>query len=139
MGLTFLPRPVWIMSLLFTLPTITGMTGMCRHAQLSVEIGVLQTFCPGWSWTTIFLISISQVAKVTGVSHWCPARRWHFLRLFFSYRPFPHFWTLSVYILFCIKVGFCAMPFTVICVEIPWDSNRLKNCWRKYCKEKYLT
>jgi hypothetical protein len=26
-------------------------------------------FCPGWPWTAIFLISASQIARITGVSH----------------------------------------------------------------------
>jgi hypothetical protein len=32
-------------------------------------MGVTWTFCLGWSWTTILLISLSQVPKITGVSH----------------------------------------------------------------------
>jgi hypothetical protein len=30
---------------------------------------VLQPVCPDWPWTTIFLFSTSQVARITGVSH----------------------------------------------------------------------
>jgi hypothetical protein len=33
---------------------------------------VSQTICPGWLWTTIFLISAYWVARITGVSHSCP-------------------------------------------------------------------
>jgi hypothetical protein len=29
----------------------------------------LVTFCPVWHWTTTFLISASQVAKITGMTH----------------------------------------------------------------------
>jgi hypothetical protein len=34
---------------------------------------VLQTSCPSWLWTTVLLISASHVARITGVSHQCPA------------------------------------------------------------------
>jgi hypothetical protein len=32
-----------------------------------------QTICPGWPWTSILLISASQVARITSVSHQRPA------------------------------------------------------------------
>jgi hypothetical protein len=28
------------------------------------------TICPGWFWTAVFQISASQVARITGMSHW---------------------------------------------------------------------
>jgi hypothetical protein len=31
---------------------------------------VSRTVCPGWLWTMILLISVSWVARITGVSHW---------------------------------------------------------------------
>jgi hypothetical protein len=31
--------------------------------------GVSRTICPGWSWIMIFLISASQVARITDLSH----------------------------------------------------------------------
>jgi hypothetical protein len=34
---------------------------------------VSQTICPGWLWTTILSISVSWVARITGVSHRCLA------------------------------------------------------------------
>jgi hypothetical protein len=33
---------------------------------------VSQTIFPGWLQTVIFLISVSWVARITGVSHWHP-------------------------------------------------------------------
>jgi hypothetical protein len=33
----------------------------------------LWTICPSWLQTVILLISASWVARITGVSHWCPA------------------------------------------------------------------
>jgi hypothetical protein len=38
-------------------------------------VKILQTICPGWTWTKILLITASQVARITGVSHWHPAKR----------------------------------------------------------------
>jgi hypothetical protein len=33
----------------------------------------LWTMCPGWLWTAILLFSASCVARIIGMSHWCPA------------------------------------------------------------------
>jgi hypothetical protein len=41
--------------------------------------GVSWTSCLGWFWTTILLISAFWVARITGVSHQCPA---HYCYLF---------------------------------------------------------
>jgi hypothetical protein len=35
---------------------------------------VSQIICPGWPQTVILLISASQVARVIGISEWCPAK-----------------------------------------------------------------
>jgi hypothetical protein len=51
----------------------TWATPPVHFALLSFGDGVLQTLCTGWSPTVILLISASQVARMTGVSHWCPA------------------------------------------------------------------
>jgi hypothetical protein len=40
---------------------------------------VLQTICPGWLWTTILLITVSWVARISGVSHHHPP---YFLHLY---------------------------------------------------------
>jgi hypothetical protein len=37
------------------------------------EIGSWELFAPGWLWTVILLISVSCVARIIGVSHWCLA------------------------------------------------------------------
>jgi hypothetical protein len=42
-------------------------------------MGVSQTVCPGWPWTTILLVSASQVTRIIGMSHWCPAPFFFFL------------------------------------------------------------
>jgi hypothetical protein len=34
---------------------------------------VSQTICWDWPWTVILLLAVSQVARITGVSHWRPA------------------------------------------------------------------
>jgi hypothetical protein len=36
-----------------------------------LEMGL--TFCPGWAWTTILLISASWLGRITSPSHQCPA------------------------------------------------------------------
>jgi hypothetical protein len=36
-----------------------------------LEMGGLTTICPGWTRISSLLISASQVARITGVSHWC--------------------------------------------------------------------
>jgi hypothetical protein len=33
----------------------------------------LGTICPGWPQAAILSISVSQVARITGMSHGCPA------------------------------------------------------------------
>jgi hypothetical protein len=33
----------------------------------------LRIICLGWFWTMLLLISASWVARITGMSHWCPA------------------------------------------------------------------
>jgi hypothetical protein len=38
--------------------------------------GVLWTICMGWPQTAILPISDSQVARITGVNHWCPDGYW---------------------------------------------------------------
>jgi hypothetical protein len=46
------------------------MTGWHHHAQLFIGWDKIpHTFCLGWPRTTIFLISASRVARITGVSH----------------------------------------------------------------------
>jgi hypothetical protein len=48
------------------------------------EIGSQRTYCPGCHLTMILLISTSQVPRITGVNHPCPARC---LNLFSSSSP----------------------------------------------------
>jgi hypothetical protein len=43
------------------------------------EDGVLWTFCLSWPWTTVLLISASQAARISGVSHRC-LTHWGFLK-----------------------------------------------------------
>jgi hypothetical protein len=53
-------------------PTEAAMTGTDHHAFFSVEIGSQELFAWGWPQTVILLISASQVASITGMSHQCP-------------------------------------------------------------------
>jgi hypothetical protein len=54
----------------FMLSAVAEMTEVWDYTQLfSSRDGVLQTFFLGWPWTTVLLISASQVARMKGVSH----------------------------------------------------------------------
>jgi hypothetical protein len=46
------------------------MTGTHHQTKPLVEMGVSQTFCPGWPQTKIHPISASQIARITGVNHY---------------------------------------------------------------------
>jgi hypothetical protein len=61
--------------------------------------GVLRIICPGWPRTTVLLISASQVARTTGVSHWHPAR-FSVLRLLILKSPWSR----------CERIGFGKCP-----------------------------
>jgi hypothetical protein len=54
--------------LLFVLAHEVGMTGAHRHTRPLVEWD-LTNFLPSWPRTTILLISVSHVARNTGLSH----------------------------------------------------------------------
>jgi hypothetical protein len=47
--------------------------------------GFSQIICPGWSWMVSLPISASQVAKITGGSHWCLAILQNFWGQYFWY------------------------------------------------------
>jgi hypothetical protein len=49
---------------------------------------VSQTFCPGWLWITVLLISASWVARITGMSHQCQNR--HFFTMENNHCPRFH-------------------------------------------------
>jgi hypothetical protein len=48
---------------------IAGMTSMCHHTQLLVEMGISPTFIPGWPLTAVLQISASCLAGITDTSH----------------------------------------------------------------------
>jgi hypothetical protein len=45
----------------------------------------LRTVCPGWPQTAILPISISQIARITGMNHWHLARKATFWKWTFFY------------------------------------------------------
>jgi hypothetical protein len=50
---------------------IAGMTSAYHCAQLFIGWDrVLQTFCPGWLWTSILPISASQITRIISMSHY---------------------------------------------------------------------
>jgi hypothetical protein len=51
------------------------MTDTCHQTHLLVGMGL--TICPDWPQTMPFLLSFSQVARLTGVSHQHPASKLH--------------------------------------------------------------
>jgi hypothetical protein len=58
------------------------MIGVNHHTQLlSIEMGS-QYFCLSWPVTGILLVSVSQVAKITGVSHTHLAHTYPFLLIY---------------------------------------------------------
>jgi hypothetical protein len=52
------------------------------------------TICQGWLWTVILLISASWVARITGMSHHCPANKafWWLENDSFSYPSLTSLW-----------------------------------------------
>jgi hypothetical protein len=42
------------------------------------KIGSRELFYPGWLWTLILLIAASWVARIIGMSYWCPASSYIF-------------------------------------------------------------
>jgi hypothetical protein len=67
LGLVFMPWSAWTATFLFFLCSRDD-----RHPPLCPATGwngVSWNFCLGCPWTTVFLISISQVAGITGVSY----------------------------------------------------------------------
>jgi hypothetical protein len=44
------------------------------------EIGSCELFAQGWLQTMILLVSASLVTRITGTSHWCPAKHSHYLK-----------------------------------------------------------
>jgi hypothetical protein len=56
----------------FRLPIITEMTGVNTTASHWLRWGLIK-FCPSWPWTSVLLISASQVGRIIGISHQHPA------------------------------------------------------------------
>jgi hypothetical protein len=55
----------WVVILLPLPPSQLGLQACTTTSNLLVEMGVSLTFCLGWPWTMIFLISSSQVVGIT--------------------------------------------------------------------------
>jgi hypothetical protein len=66
---SFFPDQPGLPSSYFMLPTIAGMTCMCHHIQLLVDVGSHKLFAWGWPQTIKkLLIYTSWVARITDVS-----------------------------------------------------------------------
>jgi hypothetical protein len=71
---------------------------------------VSRIICLGWLWTSILLISASWVARITGVSHWCPVHIEFKASLGYIVRPClkKHKDKLSMYFYKCLEILFIA-------------------------------
>jgi hypothetical protein len=84
-------------------------------ALVSLQMAVLKTVCPGWPWTPVLPISTSWVARITGVSHWCPA--WADFLLLNKFNQCTYYYSRSfqtTFICFNMTWFFCRgkMPIT---------------------------
>jgi hypothetical protein len=59
------------------------------------KIGSQELLSQAWLWTMILLISASWVARITGVSPWCPA--WPFTSVLIFNCHFYHFYFLKCF------------------------------------------
>jgi hypothetical protein len=76
------------------------------------EIG-LSNYCPGWLQTMILLISVSWLTRITGVSHWCPAK----FQILISVIHLLLVWWFDFYIfLFCVAIRKC----TRLAYKVKW-------------------
>jgi hypothetical protein len=73
-GLTFSPSRPGLWSSYFMLLALLGWQVHTTMPSFSPLRWVSIFFCPGWLETVNFLISESQIAKITSVRHWCLAR-----------------------------------------------------------------
>jgi hypothetical protein len=62
-----------------------------HFALVILEMKVLWTICLGCPWTIILLVSVSQLARITGVSNLAPCqKKCLFFTVLKSYDPIPH-------------------------------------------------
>jgi hypothetical protein len=73
---------------------------------------VSQTLCPGWLWTAILLISAFWVARIAGVSHWCPSGLYFLMQWVFL-----SFWVILSYLIYVYSryiLSFCSILYNCI-------------------------
>jgi hypothetical protein len=68
-----------------------------QFALVILEMEFSWTVCLGWPWTTTLPISASQVARITGLSHWCPTHSL-LIPLYWSCSCQSSFWLPSCHI-----------------------------------------
>jgi hypothetical protein len=100
---------------------------------------VLRTICPGWLQTTILLISVSWVTRITDVSYQCPASYYDFLKLVIIRSI--HSWKNSSDLEIALKIWYLPWnhlysrcehrepPQTYICQEQSWFPRSLYTQW----------
>jgi hypothetical protein len=76
-------------------------------------MGSRTVFAYDWPGTVILLVSASQVARMTGVSHWCPAwvgfDRMNFLFIMNIFSSF-----LESLAIFCLILGIVNFPLSAV-------------------------
>jgi hypothetical protein len=79
-----------------------------------LEMEVSWTICPCWPWISILPISASQLAKITGVSHWHVTQ----LSLSFSLQRLVWLWVLSQGLSDTVR-WWLGSILSVLCVPFP--------------------
>jgi hypothetical protein len=83
-------------------------TAPVHFVLVSFGDGISWTICLGWSQTMVFLILVSQVGRITGVSHTCLAETVTFKEMSFFFFSFFLPWnSLCVCMCLCVYVCVC--------------------------------
>jgi hypothetical protein len=86
------------------------------------------TICPGWPQTAILLISASQVARITGMGHWCLALTILLIKEHILFQKFPERFTLKRWVAemghMSIKWVWCSHVKHDQSWFIPWAGGR---------------
>jgi hypothetical protein len=94
---------------------------MCHFPQLLAKIGCPELFFLDWPWTVIFLNSVSQVARITGVSLWCLAAL-HFTMYILIFQNLLHIYTtlpqMTCWMLILYECGHLSLLFSVLLVSL---------------------
>jgi hypothetical protein len=106
---------------------------------------VSQTVCLDWLWTVILLISASWVGRITGMSHWCPARFYFWDRVLLSS---PHWLPTSASQVLVLQMCttmtgfnlffFFFLKLSILCKEELWTKELNIHCTDTQMEGEYL-